>query len=344
MREPDKLMTAREAVKKFVRDGCSLTLANFATSEPFALVHEVIRQGKRDLYLIKSSGFMASDQLLAAGCVRRILTSWHLRMSPTSYYSPIDKLLKEKKVEIEDYTNWTVAARLLAGAWGLPFFPVRGNSLLVSDIARIRSFEGENKLRVVENPFRPGEKVVLVSPLNPDVALIHAQRADVNGNVQLWGPLGDTVYAALASKVIIASVEEIVEEENIRRSPFLTLIPEFRVNAIVHEEWGAHPMECLGYYDMDEPFLLIWYALLTRKMMESFMDEWIFGVENRKEYIEHYIERFGMEKLNSLRAKKYLSDTVNLGSTFEGDMKRWGIDWSFFDQSISEMVEWEVEG
>jgi len=196
---------------------------------------------------------------------------------------------------------------------------------------------------VIENPFNPGEKVVLVPPVNPDVALIHAQRADENGNVQLWGPLGDTVYAALASKVIIASVEEIVDEETVRRSPFLTVIPEFRVNALVHEEWGAHPMECLGYYDMDEPFLVQWYALLTRKMMESWMDEWIFSVENRTEYIEHYIERFGIEKLNKLRAKKYMSAPVNLGSTFERDMEKWGIGWETFEQPISEMVEWEVE-
>ena len=339
----DKLISAKEAVKKFVRDGDSIALANFATSEPFALVHEVMRQKKKNLTLVKSSSFLASDELVALGCIKRIITSWHLRMSPTSYYSPLDKMLREKKIEIEDYSNWTVAARLWAGAMGLPFFPLKGTSLLVTDIFKKRTFEGENKFKVIENPFDPKGKVVLVPPLKPDVALLHVGRADRRGNAQMWGPLGDTRYTALACKKIIVTAEEIVDEEIIRRSPNLTIVPDFRTAAVIEEPWGAHPMECLGYYDMDESYLLIWYGLITRKMMESWIDEWVFGVENRSEYIEHYIERFGIEKLNELKAKYYPSSTVNLGSNFKTEWEKWGVEWRMFEEDISEMIEMEVE-
>ena len=185
----------------------------------------------------------------------------------------------------------------LAGALGIPFIPTRtflGTDFLSEDcITHPGGWLRDKKYQLVECPFTE-EKVVLLPALNPDVAMMHAQRADVEGNVQAWGAFGDSKWALWAGKKVIVSVEEIVATEVIRSDPNRTIVPSFKVSAVVHEPFGAHPGVMTGYYDMDFSFRTETMGMYSdRASCDRFLDEWVYGVQNRREYIEHYIQKLG---------------------------------------------------
>ena len=310
-----KVMSASEAVKKFVSNGSQLCIGNFLQSSPFALIHEIVRQRKRELTLWSASLIEEADILLAGGCLKRIVTAFTFRAGGSGFQTEVERALRERRVELEDYSNFSVLAMLMAGAMGQTFMQVP-ITLKYTDIFRRRSFMGENKFREMTCPFT-GRRVLLVPGVNPDVAIVHVQRVDSCGNAQLWGALGTAKWACLACKRIIVSAEEIVDHEIVRSSPHLTIIPSFRVDAVVPEPWGAHPSEVQGYYDMDVLFRGMFLAMNTNpESLRAFLDEWIYGLENREEYIEHYIERFGVGYLNRLKAKPYYSAPANYGSSF----------------------------
>jgi glutaconate CoA-transferase subunit A len=187
---------------------------------------------------------------------------------------------------------------IYAAAHGLPFmatYPLEGTGIF-----RHRSILGPDKVRVMESPFS-GEKVCLVKPLVPEVCLVHVQRADPEGNAQMWGPLGDVRGTANAGKMIIVAAEEIVDQATILEEPYKTIVPGFRVNAVIHEPWGAHPSDVFEHYYRD-----IWFqaayaeASKTVEGFQKFMDEWVYGVENRAEYLE----KLGRKKKEELRWRK----------------------------------------
>jgi glutaconate CoA-transferase subunit A len=150
--------------------------------------------------------------------------------------------------------------------------------------------------------------------LNPDNPICHVQRADKYGNAQFWGSLGTLKWSALAAKRIIVSCEEIVDHEVIKHSPFLTILPAFRVNAVCESPMGAHPSPLAGYYNTDINFRsLIFISMFNKISNELWMNEWIYERKDRKDYLDHYIERFGKEPLEILKVNEYLSDQVNLG-------------------------------
>ncbi|MEM2959653.1 MAG: CoA-transferase, partial [Candidatus Jordarchaeaceae archaeon] len=171
-----KLMSASEAVKKFVSDGEQVCIANFLQSSPFALIHEIIRQKKRGLTLWSTSLIDEADLLIAGGCLRRIVTAFSFRLGGANYGTEFERAIKEKRVEVEDYSNYSILAMLMAGAMGQTFMQVP-IGLKYTDIFRRRSFMGENKFKEVECPFT-GKKVLLVPAANPDVAIVHVQRVD----------------------------------------------------------------------------------------------------------------------------------------------------------------------
>ncbi|MFB0561999.1 MAG: CoA transferase subunit A [Candidatus Lokiarchaeia archaeon] len=311
----DKVMTASEAVKKYISDREQVSIGNFIQSSPFALIHEIIRQKKRDLTLWSTSLIEEADILIAGGCVKRIVTAFSFRAGGANFGNEFERAVKEKRIEVEDYSNYSVLAMLMAGAMGLTFMQIP-IGLKHTDIFRKRSFMGENKFKEMDCPFT-GRKVLLVPAANPDVAIVHVQRVDFEGNAQLWGALGTAKWASLACKKIIVSAEEIVDHEIINRSPHHTIIPGFRTNAIVLEPWGAHPAEVQGYYDMDFLFRGLLLAMnTTHESIRHFLNEWVYNLENREEYIEHYVERFGRIYLQRLKAKPYYSPPVNYGSSF----------------------------
>ena len=226
----NKVMNIKEAVSKFVNDGDMLCPANFLQGTPYAQMHEIIRQGKKDLTVVSCSAVEEVDQMVAGDCISKIITSYYHRAGSKTYQRELDRRLRKQLVEFEDYSNFTMVAMLMAGALGYSFMPVL-DSIKISDIYNIRTFLGDKKFQTIKCPFTEKETVV-VPALNPDIALVHVQRADKYGNAQFWGSLGTLKWSALSAKKIIVSCEEIVEHDVIKKSPFLTIIPSFRVNAV----------------------------------------------------------------------------------------------------------------
>jgi glutaconate CoA-transferase subunit A len=303
----DKVMTLREAIKKFVNDGD--TIYTGMAGRSFGAVYEIIRQRKRDLTIMCGGGTEEISMLVGAGCVRRLINSYR-GLETWGLSHAIRRAIEHgvpRPIEIEEYSNFSITAGFVAAATGVPFMPVK--SLLGSDIVKISTFMGNNKLRVIECPFT-GEKVVVVPAMSPDVAIVHAQRADRYGNVQMWGFLGDDLWAVRAAKKVIITVEEVVDEEVIRRDPNRTVFPSFIVDAVVELPFGQHPWHKEGYYDMDLEFREMYVKMEEREeTLQKFFDEWVYGVEDHM----GYLKKLGFERLWRLRAKHVYCYPVNYG-------------------------------
>ncbi len=269
----------------------------------FAAAHEIIRQRRRDLTLCRLTPDLIYDQMIAAGCARKLVFSWagNPGAGPLYAFRRAVERREPAPLELEEYTHFGMVARFAAGAAGLPFMPLRG--FAGSDLAAVNP-----SVRRVRCPFT-GEELAAVPALNPDVAFIHAQRADRGGNTQVWGLVGVQREAALAAKRVVVVVEELVDEEVVRADPNRTLLPGFAVSAVVHEPWGCHPSYAQGYYDRDNPFYVGWGEISRdRSRLEAYLEEWVYGVAGRAEYVE----RMGGE-LARLRAGERPSPPVNYG-------------------------------
>jgi len=297
-----KLMTAKEAIDKFVMDG-DIVYTGYNLI-PHALCHEIIRQKKKNLTVAGASVPEMDALLYITGCSNRAITGY---IGGAVGGTLVGELMEKGELQFEDYSNQGLTMMFLAGALGIPFIPTRaflGTDFLTEKcINHPGGWLREKKYQPSECPFS-GEKVVLLPALNPDVSIMAAQRADEEGNVQAWGALGDAKWALWASKKNIVSVEEIVSSEVIRSDPNRTILPSFKVNAVVHEPFGAHPWPVTGYYDMDFVFREVTLDIYRdREACNSFLDEWVYGVKNRSEYIEHYVERFGYTALKNITAQ-----------------------------------------
>lgn len=300
-----KVMSMKEAIAKFVHDGDTAYLAGFTHLIPFAAGHEIIRQGKKDLTLARATPDIIYDQMIAAGCAKKIVFSYAGNPGVGSlrcFRRATEKGIP-KPLEIEEYTHFDLSGRLFAGATNMPFLPVRTN--LGSDLPA-----NNPNLKVVVDPFT-GHPTSVVPPLKPDVAVVHVQRCDAAGNAHIWGIVGEQKDAAFAAKKVILTAEEIVDEATIRSDPNRTLIPDFIVHAVVHEPWAAHPSYTQGYYDRDNEFYMAWDEITKEhESTMKYLQEWVFGVEDRAAYVE----KLGREKLEKLRPKPMLSVPVNYGS------------------------------
>lgn len=300
-----QVMTSKEAVQKFVKDGQLLCFGGFTHGIPFAIGHEMIRQHKRHLAVCKETPDLIVDQLLAAGCVDKLMFSWAGNPGVGSLHA-FRRAIEHQvpsAITIEEYTHFITGTRYLAGACGLPFMPVTG-SVLASDLAKYCDV-----FKIVDCPFT-GKKICLVKAINPDVAVIHGQRADRGGNTQMWGIVGSNREIAMASERVIVTVEEIVDSEIVRRDPNRTVIPGFHVDAVIEEPWGAHPSYSQGYYDRDNRYYIDYeQTTRTREEHDKFLQEWVFSVSDRKEYLKH----LGTERMVSLKTKSYYSTPVDYG-------------------------------
>ena len=311
----NKVMSAREAVSRFIHDGDELIIGNYTVGTCVELIFEICRQSKKGFTLYSQSGILDVDVLVNAGCVDRLVTTYVMRSGGKKGGGAVERALKAGTLEMEDYTNFNYNARLVAGMHGLSFMQVL-EGVMVTDLFHKRSFMGEDKYRVIKCPYT-GKDLLTVPAANPDVCIVHVQRADKYGNAQYWGALGSVAAAALCSRKIIVSCEEIVEHDVIQGSPHFTIIPAFRVNAVVQVPWGAHPTEVLGHYNRD----LFFYGMFTNAnttadKAEAWMDEWVFGCADREAYIDRYALRFGMGMLDKLRAKAFYSVPANYGAAF----------------------------
>ena len=309
----NKVMSAKEAIERYVQDGDHLIIGNYTVGTCAELVSEVARQQISGLTLYSQSGIMDVEMLVAAGCVDRLVTTYVMRAGGKAGGSSVERALKAKTLEIEDYTNYNYNARLVAGMHGFTFMQVF-EGVMTTDLFAKRAFMGEDKYRVIKCPYT-GKDVVTVPAANPDVCIVHVQRADKHGNAQYWGALGSVAAAALASKTIIVSCEEIVDHEVIQSSPHHTIIPAFRTQAVVEVPWGAHPTEVLGHYNRDRKFYGVFItAAKAGDTMAQWMDEWVYGCENRKAYLAHYQAVFGPDNLEKIKAKPFLSAPANYGT------------------------------
>jgi glutaconate CoA-transferase subunit A len=298
-----KVMTTADAIQNFVGNGDFLFIGGYVCRPPFAAIHEIIRQKKRDLTITRSNAADDFDMLIGAGCVKRLIATFislGLYGLARCYRRSIEQGIPHK-IEVEEYTNLSLPLMLMAGALGMPFVPVK--DMVGTDLMNIKSFMGDDKYKMIESPF-DASPVLLVPALRPDLAIIHVQQADEDGNAQMWGIGGDCKWGANAAKKVIVSCERIVSRDIVGKDPSRTIVPSFKVVAVTEEPFGAHPGYTPGFYDMDLSYGYIYKeASNTVEGFQTFMDEWVFGLKDRNEYVQHYIQKFGYAQYKQLQAK-----------------------------------------
>jgi glutaconate CoA-transferase, subunit A len=296
-----KLKTLSEAISQNIQDGDTIYAAGFTHLIPFAAGHEIIRQGIRNLVLARATPDLIYDQIVAGGCARKVIFSYMGNPGVGSLRF-VRSQIEAGTLEWEEYSHFSMISRLQAGATGLPFMPM--NPTAAGDLERANPL-----YRTVTDPYS-GDDVVVVPALKPDVAIVHVQRADAQGNAHLWGIIGEQKEAAFASSRVILTAEEIVDEEVIRSDPNRTLIPGFIVNAVCHVPYCAHPSYTQGYYDRDNSFYLKWDEISkTQEAVQSYLDEWVYGVKDRSEYWK----KLGAEVHQRLKVGSRPSQVVDYG-------------------------------
>jgi glutaconate CoA-transferase subunit A len=296
-----KLVSLAAAIQENINSGDTVYAAGFTHLIPFAAGHEIIRQEIKDLVLARATPDLIYDQLVAAGCARKVIFSY-MGNPGVGSLRIVRGEIEAGNLEWEEYSHFSMITRLQAGAAGLPFMPM--NTTAAGDLERANP-----QYRTVEDPYSD-QKVVTVPALNPDVAIVHVQRADSDGNAQIWGIIGEQKEAAFAAKRVILTAEEIVSQEMIRSDPNRTLIPGFIVDAVCHVPYAAHPSYTQGYYDRDNTFYLEWDSISRDKeTVHDYLDQWVFGVQDRAEYWD----KLGPDVHTRLQVANRPSEMVNYG-------------------------------
>ena len=292
----------KDAIAQLVHDGDTVVIEGFTHLICFAAGHEIIRQKKKDLTLARLTPDLIYDQMIEAGVAKKLIFSWAGNPGVGSLHAFRRAVeAKPPTLEIEEYSHFGMVARLSAGAANLPFWPLRNYA--DTDIPKANPL-----IKSVDCPYT-GEKLATVPALRPDVTIVHAQRADSDGNTQVWGLMGVQKEAAFASKRVIVVVEELVDESVIRQDPNRTLIPGLQVDAVVVEPWGAHPSYSQGYYDRDNEFYVAWDKIAREQgSFKKYLDEFVYGVKDRAEYMK---KNAGLAE--RLKAKPLISTGVNYG-------------------------------
>ena len=268
-----EIVSLAKAVGRAVRDGDTVAMEGFTHLIPFAAGHEVIRQGRRDLTLIRMTPDLIYDQLIGAGCASKLVFSWGGNPGVGSLHRFRDAVEHSwpGPLELEEHSHAGMANRYVAGASSLPFAVLRGYSGtgLMDGVV-------EPSIRPITCPFT-GEILTAVSALNPDVAIIHAQRADTSGNVQFWGITGVQKEAVLAAERSIVTVEEVVPHLGAR--PDAVVLPSWTVSYVAAVPGGSRPSYALGYYDRDNDYYLAWDPIARdRDAFRRWLNAEVFGV------------------------------------------------------------------
>jgi glutaconate CoA-transferase subunit A len=285
----------RDAIAELVPDGASVALGlQLEQMIPFAAGHEIIREKKRGLTLIGPISDILFDQLIAAGCAEKIIAAWVGNVMMGSAYN-FRRAVEEEGMKVFNMTNFTIALALQAGAMGVPFLPTR--TALGSDLTK-----GNHFFYQVISPFEPKETLWAVRALIPDVAIVHVQRADREGNAHCWGNFGVMIEAVRAAKRVIVMAEEIVEAEVIASDPNRTVIPGFLVNAVVECPYGAHPSPVQGCYKRDDAFFQAYHQQTkTKADSDVWLEQWVYGVKDRPAYLT----RLGQARIEDLKVKQH---------------------------------------
>jgi glutaconate CoA-transferase subunit A len=297
----------REAVARFVPDGASVCMGTALEALiPFAAGHELIRQRRRDLTLIGPISDILFDQMIGAGCVRRIVAAWVGNVSAGlghNYRRAVEHGIPHP-IAVEDHSNLSIATGLQAAAMGAPYIPTR--SLLGTGL-----LDSNPTFRQASDPFS-GNPVVLIPALRPDVAILHVQRSDAEGHAHCWGTLGVTRPAALAAARLIIVAEEIWPRERMLSDPGLVLAPTLKVAAVVHEPFGAYPSPVQGCYGRGHDFYHRYHEdTRTVEGTRAWLDRWVYGVPDWK----GFRDALGAPALDAVRIKtKRLSEPLDYGA------------------------------
>jgi glutaconate CoA-transferase subunit A len=298
-----KLFTLSETIKRFIPNGSSIAMGlSLESSIPFAAAHEIVRQRKRNLTLIGPISDMLFDQLVGAGCVRQIRAAWVGNVITGSGYN-FRRGIESGTLKIEDHSNFTLALALRAGAMGVSFMPTL--TALGSDL-----FKTNPNLKKMVCPFTGGD-LTAVAAINPDVTIVHVQRADEFGNAHAWGNLGVTRDACLAGRRVILTAEEIVSQDIINRDPNRVFTPGFRVKAVIHCPWGGHPSPVPGCYNRDHRMFIDYRnQSKTPGLFADWKKCWVNNIHSYQEYLD----QLGPERMAGLAIKNHVfAETVDYG-------------------------------
>lgn len=317
----NKTMPLHEAIQHYVKDGSHISIGGFTLNRnPMAAVHEIIRQHIRDLHLYAHSNGAGLDELIGAGCISKLEIAYAGvgKAAPTCIR--FAKAIQNREILCEDYSNYMMSLRFMAGAMGVPFLPTLSG--FGSDILTRWGFPPSmrepdpkivnKKLVVIDNPFGNwgnAEKVLLVPAINPDVTLIHVQRADAMGTCSIQGLTFADIEQAKASRNVIVTCEQLVEKEDLRRNPDLNQIPFLHVSAVCHVPMGAYPTAVYGYYDYDSQYLRRYaQAAKAEDTFKTYQDTYIYGVKDHGEFLT----LIGQDRLQAIAADPGTGYCVNM--------------------------------
>jgi len=280
---PEKLLSLKDAIAQHVQPGNSVVLgACLEPDVPFAAAHEIIRQHITGLNMIAPISDVTTDMLIGAGCCSEITGAWAGNVSSGlgHNYRRSAEHGEPHRVRVHDHSNFSLGMALMAGAYGMPYAPTR--TILGSDILK-----SNPQHRIAENPFSDdGEKIVLVAPLIPDVAIIAVQRADRFGNNHHWGSRGLIFEAAMAAEKLILIADEIVEPEVISSDPSRVLVPGFLTTAVCHVPAGIHPSPMTGRWKRDTDFFGDYHKhSRTRDGFLAWLDDWVLNIPDHDAYL-----------------------------------------------------------
>jgi glutaconate CoA-transferase subunit A len=290
-----KVIGLREAAA-LVPDGATLSIGGFTTQRhPMAFVYELIRLKRRRLYLFGHSPGGDWDILIGAGCVKRVELAYEADEAFNTVGPRWRRAVESGKIEWEDYSNFSMVARFTAGAMGIPFMPVR--SLLGSDLIRKEALTSEEraadprtakkKAHVMASPFDPADRVVLVPAIRTEFAILHVQKATAAGTVRIEGQSYADIQQALCADKVIVTAEDIVDEDEMRRTPELNPIPFFAVTHVCHVPFGAHPYAVYHYYDYDPVQLKAYHESARDDVAyEAYLERFVYGVPDHRAYLE----------------------------------------------------------
>jgi len=315
-----KVMELREALQRFVRDGCVLCIGGFSICRrPMAATYEIMRMGLRDLHLIDIASAMpqlllalAGSASIAEGCYHGYEVFGH----PYMWRELVERGPRRTGYRFDDFSHYGVSLRFVAGWLGVPFIPTytsRGSDLWNPEFDNLRDLRGvrrkiaRKKFEVMEDPFFDGGSVRLLPAANPDVTIIHAQMAGPDGTTRIYGAHFDDFIHVAAADHVIVTCEQIVSREALSKEPEMNLIPSIYVDAVCEVPYGAHPGPCFGNYDYD-PWFIGDLVRATRdgegnpERFRSWLDEWVLGIRDHTEYLE----KLGVKRLLAIRADPVL--------------------------------------
>jgi len=315
----NKICTLQEAISKYVEDGDCIAFGGFSTNrKPFAAIHEIFRQGKKDFIAFGGAAGGDWDMMIGEDRVKVYINCYTANSGVTNVGRRFRKKIENGELTFEDYSQDGIMLMLHAAALGLPYLPFR--AMMGSDIAKKWRISKEERKKIeklpddkfimLENPFKPGEKVMALPVPKLDTAVIHVHKASSDGTSIILGDLFSDVDLAIAARKVIVTCEELVTEEEIRKDPTRCSIPGFEVDAVVHAPFGAHPTQLYDYYDYDTPYLREYDAASkTEEGFKEFMNKYVYSVKTHKEYID----KIGASRLADLRVTPGFGYKAHIG-------------------------------